>query len=188
MSNQYCQGEGVRKSNKIALILFLAGARLGDAESAWYAADAFKYGLGTPKSLIEAEKYLKLASRLGSLGATTALGELYWSHATCDADRRMAITLYKRAARRKEPHALHNIGVCYSSGVGLRKNRPLAFRYFLRAAEAGHVEAAFKVGWCYMYGEGIKKNSADGLSWLRRAAGAGHQEAEKLLGEYEGIA
>lgn len=185
LAKEYSLGMGVRKNSRIALALFLAGAKLRDAESAWYAADAFEYGLGTSINLVEAEKYLKLASRLGSAGATTALGEMYWSHAKSDADRRKAIALYRRAGRRGEPHALHNIGVCHSGGVVLRKSPVLAFKYFLLAAESGHIEAAFKVGWCFVYGEGTIQSTANGRLWLRRAARSGHREAKKLLASRE---
>lgn len=181
LAKQYSEGIGVRKNLRVAFALFQAGAQLRDAELAWYAADALEYGEGTPKSPAQAEHYLKLASKLGSAGATTALGELRWSHAKSDAERREAIALYKRAAKQEEPHALHNLGVCMSTGSGLRKNLPGAFRYFLRAAEQGHIEAAFKVGWCLHYGEGVLANQRTAKKWLRRAAQSGHQYAIKLL-------
>ena len=187
---QYSEGtdsEGIsirRKDHKIAFLLFKAGAELGDPELTWSTADALKYGLGVTKSLSEAEKYYRRAIRLGSMGATTSLGHLYWYKGT-DKDRRKAITLYRRAARMDEEHALHNIGVCYSTGVGLKKNLPLAFKYFLRAAGNGHLEAAFKVGRCYLYGKGIKANLKKSLLWLGRAAECGHLEAKKLLSKLE---
>lgn len=181
LAKQYSQGVGVRKNRRLALRLYQAGASLGDAELAWYAADALEHGLGAPKSPTDAAQFLTLAAELGSVGATTALGEYKWHQAKSDADRREAIALYRRAAKHGEPHALHNLGVCYSSGNGLRKNTKLAFEKFVLAAEQGHVEAAFKVGWCLLHGEGIAANRRLARQWLRRAAGAGHSYAARLL-------
>ena len=111
----------------------------------------------------------------------TALGVYYWESARSDLQRDKALRFYKMAARRGESHALHNIGVCYSNGIGLRKNMPTAYRYFSRASELGHVEAQFKVGWCLLYGKGVHSNPETAKKWLKLAAFHGHTEAAKLL-------
>lgn len=181
LAEQYLEGTGVRKNRRIAFALHEAGARLGDAESAWYAADALEYGEGVEKSPSASARYLRLAVKLGSIGAMTALGEHLWRLGKTDADRREALSLYRRAANRGEPHALHNLGVCYSTGVGVRKNLKTAFEKFSLAAEQGHIEAAFKVGWCLLHGEGTPTNRRLALQWLRRAMKAGHRDAARLL-------
>jgi len=181
LADQYFDGDGARKNRRVAFALFCIGARLGDAKLAWRAADAFEYGEGVQKSAVESERYLRIAVKLGSLGATTALGELLWRKSGSSIEKRSAVLLYRRAARLGEPHALHNLGVCYSTGDGARKNLRIAFEYFYSAAKLGHVEAQFKAGWCLLYGEGVPVNRTRAIRWLRRAAGQGSTNAVRLL-------
>lgn len=181
LAQQYSSGTGVRKNKRVAFALYEAGARLGDAESAWYAADALEYGEGMAKSLMASTRYLRLAVKLGSVGAMTALAEHLWSFGKTDADRSESLSLYRRAAKRGEPHALHNLGVCYSTGTGVRKSLKTAFEKFSSAAEGGHVEAAFKVGWCLLRGEGTSVDRKRALYWLRLAMKSGHRGAAHLL-------
>lgn len=186
LAKQYSQGIGVRKNRRVAFALYEAGAELRDAEMAWLAADALEYGLGVSKSPADAERYLKLAADLGSVGATSALGEYRWRSARTDVERRDAIALYRRAAKHGEPHALHNLGVCYSSGLVVRKNLRLAFEKFFLAARRGHTEAMFKLGWCLLNGEGVLADRRRAIRWLRRAANSGHLHATQLLSEVTG--
>lgn len=181
LADQYFDGDGVRKNRRVAFALFCSGARLGDANLAWRAADAFEYGEGVQRSAAEFERYLRIAVKLGSSGATTALGELLWRKSKSSVQKRSAVLLYRRAARLGEPHALHNLGVCNSTGDGARKNLRIAFEYFYSAAKLGHVEAQFKTGWCLLYGEGVPANRTRALRWLRRAAEQGSSNADQLL-------
>ncbi len=181
LAKLYSEGKTVRKNRRVALVLFCEGAELGDAQLAWYAGDAYEFGLGTEKSLAKAELYFERAVVCGSIGAITALGELRWRTAKSAQAQSAIVRLYRRAAKHGEPHAIHNIGVCYASGIGLKKNLSAAFESFLRAAELGHVEAEFKVGWCLLNGEGTKKNRKAGAIWLKRASTSGHRQAETIL-------
>jgi uncharacterized protein len=175
------EGRGLRQNTSKAFSLAVKGAELGDPYLTWYVGDAFEYGEGVKRSARKARRYYEAAVGLGSVDAMTALGVYYWDHARSAPDRQKALSLYRRAARRNEPNALHNIGVCYSVGRIVRKNLPMAYSFFLRAAELGHVEAQFKVGWCLIYGEGVPIDENAGRKWLKKAAHGGQTDAIELL-------
>lgn len=181
LAERYEDGLGVRKNRRVAFALYETGAVLGDPELAWKAADALEYGLGVKKSLERAKHYLEVASKFGSIGATTALAQLIWRQGKSDIDRRAAIRLYRKSAAHGEPHAMHNLGVCYSTGEGVKMNYAEASKYFRGAAERGHVEAQFKLGWCYLHGEGVRVNRRVAAAWFRKAAEHAHPQATRLL-------
>lgn len=175
------EGRGLRKNRRKAFSLAVKGAMHGDPYLTWYVGDAFDYGEGVKHSARKARQYYQAAVDLGSVEAMTALGVYYWEHARSIRDRKKALHLYRRAARSNEPNALHNIGVCYSTGRIVRRSLPLAYSFFLRAAKLGHIEAQFKVGWCLVYGEGVPVNPKAGRKWLKAAAHRGHPRAIELL-------
>jgi TPR repeat protein len=57
-------------------------------------------------------------------------------------DQIKAVQWYKKAARRSDPKAYYNIGLCYKRGEGVRQSNKWAMYYFNKAVALGHKEAS----------------------------------------------
>lgn len=79
-----------------------------------------------------------------------------------------------------DPRTLHNNGVVYMRGLGVKKNPSEAVRWFRLAAEQGLADAQYELGLCYYKGEGVVKEDVEAMIWLRRAADQGHSNAHLL--------
>ena len=181
-------GEGVKRDKRKAFLIAMSGAKLGSPYLTWYVADALEHGDGVKKSLLQALQFYKKAIALKGLEAYTGLGVYFWKKARSTRDRKKAfayykeaIGLYRKAAKKHEPYAILNIGLCYANGEGVRVNKKIAYRYFAKSAALGHGDAMFKVGWCLMYGEGVATDAQLAAHWLEIAADLGHKDARKLL-------
>jgi TPR repeat protein len=188
MVDRLAYGEGVKSDKRKAFLIAMLGAKLDSPYLTWYVADAFEHGEGVEKSRLHALQYYKKAIALNGLEAYTGLGVYLWKKARSTRDRKRAfafykeaISLYRKAARKHEPYAILNIGLCYANGEGVRVNKKIAYRYFAKSAALGHVDAMFKVGWCLMYGEGVATDVQLAAHWLQIAADLGHKDARKLL-------
>lgn len=91
-----------------------------------------------------------------------------------------ATSLYE-AAEKGDAEAQFNIGMMYSTGVGIEKDDALAFRWIHRAAEQGHDEAEFILAVMFNEGVGTAKDESEALRWYRRAADHGERRAQYQL-------
>ncbi len=66
-----------------------------------------------------------------------------------------AMSLYE-TAERGDAEAQFNLGMMYSTGLGIEKDDAAAFRWIYKAAEQGHAEAEFIVGLMFDEGRGTK--------------------------------
>ena len=83
-----------------------------------------------------------------------------------------------------DAHAMHTLGVSYSSGLaGLVKDRTQARAWFERAAELGHPGGMACFAHKLLKGLGGPSNPALGLVYATRAAEAGSDVAAFLLGK-----
>ncbi len=91
------------------------------------------------------------------------------------------ITLTIRSAERGDTDAQYKLGVCYSTGEGVKQDYAEAVKWFRKAAEQGHAEAQFKLGLAYEDGNGVAKDYTEAVKWFRKAAEQGHAEAIERL-------
>src|SRR6266496_4967168 len=68
-----------------------------------------------------------------------------------------ATSLYE-AAERGDAEAQFNLGMMYSTGLGIEKDDSAAFRWNQKAAEQGHKEAEFILGLMFHEGAGTAKD------------------------------
>jgi len=181
-------GEDVKKDKKKAFLLAQQGMRLKDPYLTWYVADAYEHGAGVKKSLSQALVYYKKAISLNSLEACTGLGVYYWKKARSTKQEKsaqrfykQAVNLYRKAARRREPYAINNLGLCYEYGEGVPVNSKIAYRFYTKAAALGHDNAMYKAGCCLLNGEGVSKDRQLAAQWLKAASDLGHRGASKLI-------
>ena len=99
-------------------------------------------------------------------------------------DHAEEVKWFRKAADQGFAPAQHNLGICYSEGIGLTKNPAVAFKWYLKAAEQGYLDAQYRVGGCYLEGHGVPRNNLEGAQWLEKAANRGDVDAQFQLGRY----
>ena len=78
-------------------------------------------------------------------------------------------------------NSMYNLGLYYSSGVGVTADAAAAVAWYTRAAEAGQVDAQFNLGNCYRKGLGVIADAAVAFKWFTCAADAGDASAMNSL-------
>ncbi|TDU62543.1 TPR repeat protein [Prosthecobacter fusiformis] len=133
----------------------------------------------------ESSKYLRQSAALGYIPAQTRLGKAHLEdRLTFAQDPQEALHWLRRAAEKKDPEAMHYIGLCYGHGLGVKKNLETAATWTKAAAELGWAEAQCQLGNCYMKGAGTPKNLTEGMRWFKKAADQGSVEGNYSLGMY----
>ena len=89
---------------------------------------------------------------------------------------------YSKAARQNHVDAQYNLGICYSSGEGVRQSWRKAVGWFAKAAERGDADAQFNLGASCSRGRGIAKSSSAAANWFTLAAENGHADAQCCIG------
>ncbi len=92
-----------------------------------------------------------------------------------------AMSLYE-TAERGDAEAQFNLGMMYSTGLGIEKDDAAAFRWIYKAAEQGHAEAEFIVGLMFDEGRGTTKDEGEAVKWYRKAADHSEPRAQHQLG------
>jgi len=85
-------------------------------------------------------------------------------------------------AQNGDPNAQYNLGVCFSSGLGVLKDPAQALVWWRKSAAQGFAPAMYNLGFCYVNAIGIKADPALGVSWYRKSAELGHVPAMCNLG------
>lgn len=98
-----------------------------------------------------------------------------------------AAALYRKAAERGLPQAMHRLGRLYELGLGVDKDKAEAGRLYARAAELGHPASMAALGAMHEFGEGAAKDLAEALRLYRLAADAGEPAAMTSLGYLYGL-
>jgi hypothetical protein len=93
-----------------------------------------------------------------------------------------ALRLYEKAAAAGYPTAMHNIGVLYATGEGVKKDDAEAMRWYKRAADAGDPLGMLELGWLYAFGEGNARNCPEAVRLNEAAVKAGVGAAMNNLG------
>jgi uncharacterized protein len=91
-----------------------------------------------------------------------------------------ATSLYE-AAEKGDAEAQFNLGMMYSTGLGVEKDEAAAFRWIQKAADQGHGEAELILGLMFNEGIGTAKDESEAVSWYRKAADHGERRAQYQL-------
>lgn len=81
---------------------------------------------------------------------------------------------FSRAADKRDPTALYNLGVCLLNGYGCTKNQASALEHFTRAADMNHPRAINALGEMYRDGVEVEQDSAKALSYFAESARSGN--------------
>ncbi len=81
-----------------------------------------------------------------------------------------SIESLKKKAQAGNAEAQFNLGLMYSTGIGVPENDVEAVKWYRRAAEQGHAESQFELGEMYYYGRDVPHSYVEAAKWYRRAA------------------
>ncbi len=98
-----------------------------------------------------------------------------------NGDYKSALKDYKKAAKKKDPHAQSVLGDMYYFGQGVNKNNTTAAGYYKKAAAAGDVSAQANIGFMYESGTGVGKDEVKAFQWYELAASEGNAMAQNNL-------
>jgi TPR repeat protein len=136
-----------------------------------------QYELGRKRS---AFRLMLAAAKLGDSGAQVNVGNYYDDGKGVQRNRSAALYWYKRAYRRGDSCAAHNMGMLWR-GEG---NLPRAIYWFFRAVKLGDDESNLDIGKHFLHNE---KNPRKAILYLQRVAPQkcvtedGVEEAARLL-------
>ena len=97
-------------------------------------------------------------------------------------DQAEAASWYRKAAEQGHAEAQHNLGIFYSTGIGVKEDLVQAASWYRKAAEQGFAKAQLKLGFLYSNGLGVPKDFVQATSWYRKSAEQGDAEAQYNLG------
>lgn len=98
-------------------------------------------------------------------------------------DTAKAVFWIKKAADKKLPPAMFNLGLMYNGQTGVAWNPFAAFNYFKSAAEAGLPEAQFVTGLFYLDNFVVNRNYQTAYKWLKAAKNSGFEKAASVIEE-----
>lgn len=174
---KYKQGDGVEKSNELAVEQFKIAADLGHVH-AQLLLGSYYY---MKNDCEEAAKWLQMAADLGNGEAMFNLGVFYMEGLGVDQDMEKAAEFFRRAAKRHHADARYAYADCLSQGIGVEKNEQEAFKWFKAAAEQNHVDAMYRLGQCYENGLGTEQDYEQAKIMYDSACKQGHRGATQAL-------
>jgi TPR repeat protein len=124
-----------------ALDLYRKAAQQGDPLAGWLAGRQYFLGLGVPRDLDAAQKWLKL-----SADQNNAYGAYYLGRLMADRDYMKAPKLYKIAADQGLPQAQYFYAKTLKDGRGIPQDRFTAYVWYSIAADAGYTAAGADMG------------------------------------------
>ncbi|MBR0793142.1 caspase family protein [Bradyrhizobium manausense] len=102
--------------------------------------------------------------------------------ATARKDYADALHLFEKAAAAGYPPAMHNIGVLYATGEGVKTDKTEAARWYKKASDAGDPLGMLELGWIYAFSDGAARNCPEAIRLNEAAVKAGVGAAMNNLG------
>ncbi len=130
----------------------------------------------------ESFNLLKRASEMGLTEAQRKLAESYEKGKGCDADMKLALYWYQKAADSGDETAHNSLANIYYYGKGVTQNYEEAVKWYIRAAERKNEYAQYMLGVCYYNGQGVIQNYEEAVKWYIRAAERKNEYAQYMLG------
>jgi TPR repeat protein len=189
LANCYGNGSlGLSIDVEKAFNLYLQASKQNHAAATYRAAVCYELGAGTKRDPNRAVQFYRKAAALGEKAAMYKLGVIQLNGMlNQQRNPREAITWLKRAAAvadEENPHALHELGLCYEKNTipTIIPDEAYARELFTQAAQLGYAPSQFKLGCCYEYGTlTCPVDPRRSIAWYTRAAEQGDPEAELAL-------
>jgi TPR repeat protein len=155
-------------SGDVGAQMFMGEARLGEA--------------GSPRYSAEALRWFGMAARAGNVQAMLHLGRAYSGGDGPAKDLGQSLLWLERAAEAGDAGSIEFVGKAYHAGQsGASKDMARAVFWLGKAAEAGDVEAMKIVGLALINGDGVPRDAEAALKWLEKAAESGDAEAQEAI-------
>jgi hypothetical protein len=132
----YETGTVVAANPALAVDLYRKAAQQGDPLAGWLAGRHYFLGLGIPRDLDAAQKWLKL-----SADQNNAYGAYYYGRLLADKDFAKAPKYYKIAADQGLPQAQYFYAKSLKDGRGIPQDRFTAYIWYSIAADASYAAA-----------------------------------------------
>ncbi len=119
----------------------------------------------------------------GNADAQTSLAYMHQQGQGCEINDEKSLELYTKASEAKQPFALFNLAILYSSGVGgVKHDQFKAHDLFMEAATREVAPAMYEVGLMLERGLGCVQNYSEAAFWYEEGAKRGHIESFNNLG------
>ena len=117
----------------------------------------------------------------GDPALAVLLGQYFEASLGGKPDFKAAARWYQRAAAKRHPVALNNLGAMFYDGRGVQQSYTEAQRYYQSGAESGNSVAQVNLALMLGTGRGGKADLPNMISWLQKAADQQDARAEELL-------
>ncbi|KAJ1962076.1 hypothetical protein H4R35_007387, partial [Dimargaris xerosporica] len=179
---------GLHPDHDKAFSLYQQTSKQSHSQGTYRTAVCYEMGAGTKRDPHRAVQYYRKSAALGDTGAMYKLGVIMLKGLLSQpANSREGVTWLKRAADqadRENPHALHELALCYEKGniPSIIMDEKYAKDLYTQAAHLGYEPSQFKLGFCYEYGTlTCPQDPRRSIAWYTRAAEQGNPEAELAL-------
>ena len=143
---------------------------------------AYQFGRGVERNIIEAVKWYRMAGDQNNAAALFNLGYIYDFADGVPQNYVEAAYWYQKAADLGLKEAQANLAYLYEQGLGVKQDYNLAAKYYMVAADQGSLMAQNQLGMLYHYGLGVKKDDAVATKWWLKAANGGYAPSQATMG------
>jgi TPR repeat protein len=133
-------------------------AESGDVDAQYRIAEAYRLGIGVPRSDKESIHWYRRAAESGHAAAQNDLGSMYQNGLGTEPNSREAARWYRLAAEQGALVAQFNLALRYLHGTGVQQDDQEAALWLQRAAVQGYVEAIGQLGTLYRFGRGVEQD------------------------------
>jgi TPR repeat protein len=95
---------------------------------------------------------------------------------------RVNVNMFREMAKQGDASGQYNLGIAYSTGIGVPKDERTAVAWFRRAAEQGDMLAQYDLATMYANGRGVPRSYRNAAQWYLRSARQGHFAAVISIG------
>lgn len=178
---------------KEAFTLYLKSAELGNPESEFQIAIAYKLGQGVERDTVKALEWHRRAGEHGLCLAQWVLGDIYrYGRLDQEPDYGKAIKWYLMGSDHDTTDgcklwSIKNIGDMYYRGVGVARNIEEGVKWYRRAAYAGWSRSQLELGVMLRDGINVRQDYTEAVILFRMAAtggtSGGDPNGQRYLGE-----
>lgn len=141
-------------------------AEQGNAEAQSWMGEAFYYGNGVSRDMVEAEKWHLLAAKQSDKYSQRVIGIINLSKKNYDT----ATHWLKLSAEQNDAFSQYKVCTLYNEGLGVPQDYKEAMIWCTKAAGQGYVDAKVQIGANYHVGQGVEKDYAKAMEWYQQAA------------------
>ena len=165
------------------LIKLRRRTEVNDANGAFELGMRLLNGSGVRRDPVNGCRYVMNAAAQGHCFAQALLGSCYYEGSGVAVDAGKAVKWWKLASAGNEmlplgvASAMHNLGVAYCSGTGVKRDYLLGCHWLKKGAKSGDVSSQYNLAYYYTVGKGVRKHERKAAYWLLQAARQGCPEA-----------